>query len=73
MAFCQTKTSVLIQGKLVFDNADLENISVSNKNNSQVTLTQFNGVFELNCSLGDTLFISSLQFEKNNYVARRRY
>jgi hypothetical protein len=66
MAFCQTNPVASIQGKLVFDNADLESIYIYNLNKSQSTLTQVNGYFVLNCSVQDTLLVSSLQFEKKN-------
>jgi hypothetical protein len=71
MVFCQHKTLVVIQGKLVFDNADLEGIYIYNLNQSQSTITQMNGYFSLNSSLNDTLLVSSLQFEKTKYVVQQ--
>jgi hypothetical protein len=71
MLFCQHKTLVVIQGKLVFDNADLEGIYIYNLNQSQSTITQMNGYFSLNSSLNDTLLVSSLQFEKTKYVVQQ--
>jgi hypothetical protein len=66
--FSQKANLITSQGKLIFDNADLENISVRNQTTSQSTLTQMNGLFAINASVGDTLIISSLQFQKINYI-----
>ena len=69
--FCQNKTSADIQGKLVFDNADLEGIYIYNLNQSKSTTTQIYGYFNINGSVGDTLLVSSLQFEKTKYIVKQ--
>jgi hypothetical protein len=69
--FCQNKTTIDIQGKLVFDNADLEGIYIYNLNQSQSTTTQMYGYFNINVAVNDTLLVSSLQFEKTKYVIKQ--
>jgi hypothetical protein len=69
--FCQNKTTINIQGKLVFDNADLEGIYIYNLNQSQSTTTQMYGYFNINVALNDTLLVSSLQFVKTKYVIKQ--
>jgi hypothetical protein len=69
--FSQNANLITIQGKLVFDNANLEGISIVNVSNSQATLSEKTGFFNINGSLGDTLFVSSIQFEKINYIIQQ--
>jgi hypothetical protein len=66
--FSQNANLITMQGKLVFDSSDLEGISIVNVSNSQATLSEKTGLFTINGSVGDTLNISSVQFEKIKYI-----
>jgi hypothetical protein len=70
LVLSQVKTYTSVKGELVCEKADLEGINIYNLNAKQSSVSRNFGFFTINCSEGDTLMVSSLQFEKTIYVVK---
>lgn len=61
--FGQTSERVSIQGKVIFETNEVENLVIYNKTANDRTLTDANGAFKINVALADDLEISGLRFK----------
>lgn len=64
----QEKNNFEITGKIVIDSTSIENAHVINKTTLKGTITNKGGIFALPVKVGDTLFISHLNFEKKEII-----
>ncbi|WP_452228565.1 hypothetical protein [Lacinutrix sp. MEBiC02404] len=62
-AFGQTSERVSIQGKVIFETNEVENLVIYNKTANDRTLTDVNGGFIIDVALEDHLEISGLRFK----------
>lgn len=61
--WCQNFNSDKIKGKIIANTSDLDGIYIFNKNTSGATVTEKNGYFQINASVGDSLFISAVNLK----------
>ena len=58
----QSQNKILLKGKVVYKNTNVEGINIINNNDQTNTITNNNGEFEINVAEGDKLIFSSVQF-----------
>ncbi len=66
--FAQQKESKILNGKILAEYGDLNDIYVINSKTEKGILTEKGGYFSLNASVGDTLLFSSVQYKANKVV-----
>lgn len=66
--FSQEKSSFTLSGTITSNNETLENTHIINKRTLKGTITNKLGLFEIPVSIGDTLFISHINFENKEVI-----
>ena len=64
----QQNESIIINGKIVVDSTAIEHAHIINKTTLKGTISNKSGVFKLPIRVGDTLFVSHINFEKKEYL-----
>jgi len=62
--FAQQVERTTIQGRIIANDSDVENVTVFNASSNKGTITSNNGEFKIEVALNDILNISALQFEQ---------
>jgi len=60
--FLQSQNKILLKGKVLYKNTNVEGINIINNNDQTSTITNENGEFEINVAEDDKLIFSSVQF-----------
>jgi hypothetical protein len=64
----QQNESIIINGKIVVDSTAIEHAHIINKTTLKGTISNKSGVFKLPIRVGDTLFVSHINFEKKEVI-----
>lgn len=67
----QDKT-VILGGKVTSNSKTLANVHIYNMSKAKGTVSNDIGVFELTASVSDTIYVSSLQYEKQKFIITKK-
>ena len=70
--FSQLNPIKNLKGKIISESQDLEGVYIYNQTKKNASISEKNGYFDIDVSLGDTLLVSSVQFKKNRFVISKK-